>query len=240
MTVAKNREVEVKLRVPDAKALVRVLRRLKAQSRGRVHEMNTLFDTPRGRFRKRGHLLRLRVITPADGPSAPKSRGLRVNGEQRALLTYKGPGLRLRANGAKGGGKRPTSRQRYKVRRELEVSLPDAHPVRAILEAVGLVASFRYEKYRTSYEVPRHPGVKLELDEAPVGTFVELEGSPRAIDGLARRLGYSPKDYITSSYLGLHLDQCRRRGVRAHDMLFARMGAARPSRTGRRAPRESR
>ena len=79
-------EVEVKLRVADVDAIRRVLRHLGASSFGRVHEMNTLYDTPRGRFRRRGHLLRLRVIR------RKRKRGL---GEAAGMLTYKGLSMRL-------------------------------------------------------------------------------------------------------------------------------------------------
>lgn len=210
-------EIEVKLRVADMGAFARRLKALGAKRLGRVHEMNTLYDTPRGRFRKRGHLLRLRVLTPADGAT---TRHGGASAGPRALLTFKGPSLRLEeANGPRGSG--GPGGQRYKVRRELEVALDDPGPARAILEALGLVRAFRYEKFRTSYAVPRHSGVKLELDETPIGTFAEIEGPPRSIDRLARRLGYSPKDYITLSYLGLHLDNCRRRGLPPRDMVFS-------------------
>ena len=79
---------------------------------------------------------------------------------------------------------------------------------------------FRYEKIRTSYRISGARGVHLDLDETPCGVFVELEGPRRAIDRLARRLGYRPEDYITLSYAALHFEDCRRRGVRAGDMVF--------------------
>jgi len=218
MASRKKREVEVKLRVTDRAAVRRALRRLRARNVGRVHEMNTLYDTPRGRFRKRGHLLRLRLVTP-DGRE-----------EQYGLLTYKGPSLTRRGGEDWGGVVGPAaSRQRYKVREELEVRIPDAQRLGAILEAVGLIAAFRYEKFRTSYVLARVPGVDVELDETPIGTFLELEGPPGKIDRAAKLLGYTPRDYITRSYLALHLEKCRRKarhlrrlrdGGRIPDMVF--------------------
>ena len=47
-----------------------------------------------------------------------------------------------------------------------------------------------------------------------------MEGSRRAIDRMARRLGYGPGDYIVRSYAALHFEECRRRGKRAGDMVF--------------------
>jgi hypothetical protein len=60
----------------------------------------------------------------------------------------------------------------------------------------------------------------VELDETPIGEFLELEGPPSAIDRMAKLLGYSRSDYITKSYLALYLAQCRKKGLVAGDMLF--------------------
>ena len=38
---------------------------------------------------------------------------------------------------------------------------------------------------------------------------------------LAGLLGYRPGDYITKSYLGLYLDQCRRQGTPPSHMVFS-------------------
>lgn len=189
-----KQEIEVKLRVADAAAMRRLLRRLGGRAVRRVHEMNTLFDTPRGTLCKRGRLLRLRVETPLTGRRA-----------QRYVLTLKGPS-------------RPDTR--YKVRAEMESILPDARGFVAGVAALGLRPAFRYEKRRTSYGIPAARRVHVEFDETPAGVFLELEGPRRAIDRLARRLGYRPADYITKSYLALHLEDCRRSGLPPGDMLF--------------------
>jgi adenylate cyclase class 2 len=212
MSAQKSREIEVKLRVGDAEALRMRLRGLGARRLSRVWERNTLYDTPKSRFRKRGLLLRLRVMTPTAG-----------SGRASGVLTYKGPSLRLEDWDAGQGiaGGRPPGGQRYKVREEVEVEVPNPEKLRELFAAVGLVAAFRYEKIRATYVLPRLD-VKLELDETPVGTFIELEGAPRQIDRAARALGYSSNDYITRSYLALHLDACRRRGRPETDMVFSR------------------
>ena len=205
-----RREIEVKLRVPHLEELRRQLVRLRGRKLSRVWEQNTLYDTPRSRFRKKGVLLRLRVMTTL-------GRGGRPSG----VLTYKGPSLRLEdLNGGAGEVQWRPAHHRYKVRDEVEVSVGHPEKLDELLRAVGLVAAFRYEKVRTSYALPGLAGVMLELDETPIGTFVELEGPPRQIDRAARLLGYRPKDYITSSYLGLHLDACRRARRQARDMAF--------------------
>lgn len=184
-----HEEVEIKLRVPDARAMRRRLARLGARQVRRVHERNVLFDSPQGALRRAGQLLRLRWTG------------------DRAVLTFKSPI-------APGQGRR-----RYKVRREVEFAVR-AEAMRAMLVGAGLVEGFRYEKYRSSYRVPRAGKVKLELDETPIGCFVELEGEPRAIDALARRLGYRPRDYLTANYFVLYAQHCRRRGAPVEPMVF--------------------
>ena len=209
-----NQEVEVKLRVPDLAALRRRLARLRLRpaATGRVHEMNTLFDTPQGGLAKHGQLLRLRIEEPPGKP-----RGSAMAGQKLAVLTYKGPSVRANPPGSTPGA-------RYKIREELEAPVADPGQLQAILEALGLKGWFRYEKFRTRYELPSAyrwaGGLQVELDETPIGVFVELEGPPEAIDRAAKLLGYGSKDYIAKSYLALYLGQCRKQGVPPGDMLF--------------------
>lgn len=70
-------EIEIKLRVSDAKALKRALERLGAclvgKGNGRVHEHNVIFDTPNGSLAKRGQLLRIRTETPEAVPKRHKA-----------------------------------------------------------------------------------------------------------------------------------------------------------------------
>jgi len=59
--MASSKEIEIKFRVTDARALTRLLRGAKfRQVTLRTHEMNTLYDLPGQPLRKRGDLLRLR------------------------------------------------------------------------------------------------------------------------------------------------------------------------------------
>ncbi|MGH9709722.1 MAG: hypothetical protein ACRD37_04160, partial [Candidatus Acidiferrales bacterium] len=62
----------------------------------------------------------------------------------------------------------------------------------------------------------------LDLDETPIGTFLELEGDKQAIDAAARALGYGEKDYIAASYLELYLEECEGRGIKPGNMVFKR------------------
>lgn len=63
--MAAKREVEIKFKIDDLHALVERLEAVGfAQATGRTHEMNTLYDLPGGRLRRRGALLRLRQYGP--------------------------------------------------------------------------------------------------------------------------------------------------------------------------------
>ena len=192
-----NREIEVKLAVKTLPQIIGQLRRIGAAYRGRVFEQNTLYDTPDGSFRPAGRLLRLRIETSA-------------NGQRRGVLTSKAPVSQLR-------GKRPKPRPKHKERLEREVTVRDPRRMARLLTAIGLRPSFCYEKYRTRFCLP---GLHLDLDETPVGSFLELEGHPPAIDRVARTLGYAPRDYIRLTYWDLYAADCRKRSLPLKNMVF--------------------
>jgi adenylate cyclase class 2 len=198
---ATNREIEIKLRITDLPALLRRLQRLSARPRARVFEENTLYDTPGADFRRRGRLLRLRLET-----TAPFGR---QRGRRRTLLTAKAPPH------APGSAKSPS--RRFKERLERERIIRDSRGWEAMLRALGLRPGFRYAKYRTPY---RLHGLHMDLDETPIGVFLELEGSRAAIDRTARTLGFAPRDYIQDTYWDIYAAECRRRGCSPGNMVF--------------------
>ena len=215
-------ETEIKLRIEDGKGLRRALKKMGAvlvgRGSGRVHEMNLIFDTPEGGLAKHGQLLRIRTETPEGGKRGKAEKGV----APRVVLTFKSPPEEL-AMGEAG----PVVRdRRHKVRQETEVVLTDAAGLQKIFEGLGLRGWFRYEKYRTTYRLPGRvkwaQGLLLELDETPVGTFLELEGPGEAIDRAAKELGYGVKDYVLKNYLVLYVEDCRKKGVEAGDMVFER------------------
>src|ERR1700688_1506022 len=204
------RETEIKLRIIDVRAFHRALKRIGARPAGpgssKVHEVNVIFDTPDGGLAKHGQLLRIRTETPqASGKKAAPPR---------VILTFKQPTVR----GVDDEG------SRFKVRDETEVEFADAAPLIKILEGLGLRGWFTYEKYRTTWKfgaaARRAADLLIEVDETPVGTYVELEGPPEAIDRAAEELGYARKDYLLKNYLTLYAENCRRRGVSPGNMLF--------------------
>ncbi len=211
-------ETEIKLRIGDPKAFRRSLKKLGAKAvrpgTGRVHEWNVIFDTPEGGLAKHGQLLRIRKETP-DGRSKKRVG----KPEQRTVLTFKRP-----AGGVSSGTSRARAEARHKVREEIEMEVANGSALMKIFEGLGLRGWFRYEKYRTTFQLPSSlrwaGGLLVEMDETPIGTFVELEGPPQAIDRAARELGFSKSDYVLKNYLVLYVEECRRRGQEPRDMVF--------------------
>jgi adenylate cyclase class 2 len=214
-----GQEIEIKLRVNDQKNLMRTLKRLGARPVGggsaRVHEWNVIFDTPEGGLAKHGQLLRIRTETPEK-----KSKKGTPASRPRTLLTFKRPPFgETTASGS------AQENHRHKVREELELEVADATVLTKIFEGLGMRGWFSYEKYRTTFRLPAASswarGLLIELDETPIGTFVELEGPPGAIDRAAQELGYTRRDYVLKNYLVLYVEECRRRGQEPRDMVFA-------------------
>ena len=123
---------------------------------------------------------------------------------KHGVLTYKGP---------------TDESGPHKSRQEVESDVDDPGAVRFILERLGHQPVFRYDKFRTEFKRPGEAGVAT-LDETPIGTFLELEGSPPWVDRTARKLGFSAADYITRSYGRLYREFCESRGTQCGDMVF--------------------
>ncbi len=236
------RETEIKLRIENVAAFRKKLKKLGAKpiksAGGRVFERNVIFDTPDGGLAKHGQLLRIRTERLGKSRSSTRRRA-KANAKfqkERVVLTFKSPAMgeselapagaaaAARTQGASGAHRRLEHVRRHKVREEIEVEVAAAATLAKIFHGLGLKGWFRYEKYRTTYALPASArwasGLLIELDETPIGSFVELEGAPEAIDRAAISLGFSPKDYVLKNYLQLHIEDCRRRGQEPHDMVF--------------------
>jgi adenylate cyclase class 2 len=211
---AHHEEIEIKLRVPDAAALRSRLKHLRAREiTPRTYESNTLYDTPEQDLRRRGKLIRIRIEIPA--VSLTKKHQIEST---PAVLTYKSPSRLTRT--AREGGKYTRVRSHFKIKDEAEVHIAGAPEMSRILGSLGFHPAFRYEKFRTTYSLPGLRGLKIELDETPVGNYLELEGPVTAIDRGARLLGYARRDYLKETYGSLYLADCRRLGRKPGDMLF--------------------
>jgi adenylate cyclase class 2 len=129
---------------------------------------------------------------------------LRVRQEDgRTLLTLKGPV--------------DERQQRVKQREESETAVADAAVLMRVLATIGLGVWFRYEKYREEFS---WQDVVVAVDETPIGTFVEIEGSEAGIVACARALGRTPDEFVLDSYRGLFVQHCAANGRSAGDMVF--------------------
>jgi adenylate cyclase, class 2 len=104
-----------------------------------------------------------------------------------------------------------------KVREELETVIGDGGMLLRVLKELGLHVWFRYEKFREEFA---HEDVIVAVDETPVGTFVEIEGSETGIHAMAAALGRVESDYIQDSYRGLFLRYRDELGLSGSDMVF--------------------
>jgi adenylate cyclase class 2 len=187
-------ETEIKFRVNDLDGLTKRL-----ESAGfrletpRSFEDNILYDTPDRQMRARTEILRIRSYAG------------------RWTLTHK----RLPGAGS-------AAEDRHKHRVETETGIAHGDALAELFLSLGLVAAFRYEKWRTEWtDADGH----CVIDETPIGNYAELEGSPAWIDRTALSFGVDPDDYITLSY-GRLFDQWRmQHRSAAEDLTFAAVAA---------------
>jgi len=187
-------ETEIKFKVNDLAGLAE---RLQAAGFSlqtpRAFESNVLYDTPDRRMRARTEILRIRSY---DG---------------RWTVTHKRlpdhhPGV-----------------DTHKHRVETESNVADGQAFEEIFLALGLVAAFRYEKWRTEWQDGEGHCV---VDETPIGNYAELEGSAEWIDRAAARLGLGQGDYITSSYGRLFEQWRTEHHAQATDLTFAAVASS--------------
>jgi adenylate cyclase class 2 len=187
-------ETEIKIRVEDVAGLTQRL--LAAGFRvqtPRAFESNVLYDTPDRAMRARTEILRIRDYAG------------------RCILTHK----RLPEVGP--------AEDRHKHRIETETEVSDGEAMAQVFLSIGLVAAFRYEKWRAEWTDGEGHCV---VDETPIGNYAELEGQAEWIDRAAARLGIVPSQYITLSY-GRLFDLWRQRhNSAAEDLTFAAVAAS--------------
>lgn len=200
-------ETEIKFRVDD---LVGLAERLRAAGftlqTPRAFESNVLYDTPDRKMRARTEILRLRGYA-----------GNWVVTHKR--LPDSGPG-----------------EDTHKHRIETETAVADGPAIEQIFLSLGLVAAFRYEKWRAEWSDGEGHCV---VDETPIGNYAELEGPAEWIDRAAARIGVKPEQYITLSY-GRLFDLWREQHrSHAQDLTFAAVAESGSATAGRSEPGSS-
>ena len=186
-------ETEIKFRVGNVAELAQRLRQAGfRQQTPRAFESNVLYDTPDRKMRARTEILRIR------------------NYAGKWTVTHKrlpdaGPG-----------------EDAHKHRVETETEVGDGGMLAQVFLSIGLVAAFRYEKWRSEWTDGEGHCV---IDETPIGDYAELEGTPQWIDRAAERLGVDRAAYLTLSY-GRLFEQWRdEHHASANDLTFDAVAA---------------
>ena len=127
---------------------------------------------------------------------------LRVRSEcGKSRLTFKGP----------------VQAAAMKLREEHETLVGDGDVLLRILAELGFTPWFRYQKYREEFALE---DVVIAVDETPVGTFVELEGSEEGILKVAASLGRGASDFVLDSYRTLFVAWEQAQGKSGGNMVF--------------------
>jgi len=185
-------EIEIKFIVADLSALAKSLRKSGFRiSQKRTHEFNTMYD-----------------LVGKNGMGELRARGellrLRKNGKQW-LLTHKDKAVFTD----------------HKSRAETETAVEDGAALAEVLQAIGFIPTFRYEKFRTIWSDGRG---HVMVDETPIGNIAEIEGAPKWIDRTAAKLGVEKNQYSTASYATLFFEWKQRTGNPAHEMTWHAIG----------------
>jgi adenylate cyclase class 2 len=186
-------EIELKFSVTDVGSLRSAAVALGFQLvTERTFESNTLYDTAERKLKERRQILRVRQYG------------------DRATVTHK--------RQAENGDGDP----RYKTRIETESRIEDAGTVAEIFTQLGYGPVFRYEKFRTEWDLD---GGHLVLDETPIGVWAELEGPPAWIDDMLEKLQVAPERRSTESYGKLFLRWKAETGSPVENLTFEEVSA---------------
>jgi adenylate cyclase class 2 len=186
-------EIEAKMKIADPEAFRRRMAGCGAAGGGTVFEVNHIFDSADGSLRKSGAAIRVREEQRAAG------------GEVfRTILTYKGP-------------RQPG---RLKRRAEVETPVADGAAILSILQALGYVETFHFEKRRTAWRLGE---CEVVLDELPhIGWFAEVEGpSEKAVQKVLADLGPADTPIVQETYMRLLADDLAARGRDPARAVFA-------------------
>jgi len=190
------REIEIKFRVADLRALTRQLRAAGFQLlTRRTHEVNTLYDLPGAVLRKRNELLRIRKYGSV------------------WTLTHKCGTMRGRHS------------SRVELETTVSDGKKMDAILRALGYAASFrYEKFRAEWLDKKWTDKKTPSGHVVVDETPIGNFCEIEGPPRWIDTTAKKLGVSMADYITKNYASLFAEWKQKTNSPVQEMTFKAVG----------------
>jgi adenylate cyclase class 2 len=142
--------------------------------------------------------------TPTNELLAENARlRLRKEGSE-SILTYK----RTRKN-----------ENNIAYREEIETRVDHFENTRLILNRLGFLTFFEYEKYRSTY---RLGATTIMLDETPIGFYLEIEGpDEETIHRTASLLEIDWNQRTDKSYLQVFQEWAAENGYPGRDMLFS-------------------
>jgi adenylate cyclase, class 2 len=102
-------------------------------------------------------------------------------------------------------------------RQELETEVKDPELLADIFADLGFGKRYIMEKYRIDYE---YKNTKISLDELPFGVFVEIEGEPENIKGVAEELKLDLSNKIIVTYWDLFEDYKKKMNQKGENIVF--------------------
>jgi adenylate cyclase class 2 len=141
-------------------------------------------------------------------------------------LYKEGAALRLRSVDGRGlltykGIVRDSETSPLKVREEIETAVEEPDQMAVLLERLGFQRSFRYQKYRTVYQLNiNEEMVTITFDETPMGNFIEVEGNETGVLETMKAAGFDADEIIRESYPELQEKRCAERGMPLEDLVF--------------------
>jgi predicted adenylyl cyclase CyaB len=148
-----------------------------------------------------------------------------LDSKDHALLSQ-GAALRVRSVKNKGlltykGVVRDSETSILKVREEIESAVDEPERIVELFERLGFHRSFRYQKYRTIYNLKRNDrSITVTFDETPMGNFIEIEGDEEGVLQTMQAAGFSVEEIIRESYPELQANRCKERGLPLEDLIF--------------------
>lgn len=150
-------------------------------------------------FKKRA----LQVDYAYDNKGKLKKNGECLRIRDNSILTYKGP----KQKGSK-----------MKIREELEVMVDNGKYLAEILGKLGYGPTQKKEKYRECYIFHL---TQICIDETPMGLFLEIEGSKEGVHDVAKKLGFTEKDFNNKSYGTIWEEYAKKNKIKG-DMVFSK------------------
>ncbi len=113
--------------------------------------------------------------------------------------------------------KKPLEKSQFKVMEEYETEVTDFKKTETILNMLGYLKAFRYQKRRQVFELQ---DALIALDETPIGNFIEIEGEKDKIKKVAGLLNLPMECGTSKTYMELYREYCRINNLTPADMLF--------------------